>query len=309
MNRTDLQMVRADAHRGPRPRTRLPAHCRPGARPGEAVFALQRTLRALGLHSVCEEARCPNRNRCFARGSVTFMLMGPVCTRTCRFCNVATGRPERLDPEEPERIARAVAELGLTHAVLTSVNRDDLEDGGASHFVRSIAAIRRARPETIVEVLTPDFQGRPASIDLVAAAAPDVYNHNVETVPRLYRRVRPGARFERSLSVLAEARRLRPRAVVKSGLMVGLGESAAEVVAVLGALRDAGVDSLTLGQYLRPTRRHLPVERYWEPQEFEALAESARGLGFPHVASGPLVRSSYRAGETFDALNGAPHAG
>jgi lipoic acid synthetase len=299
MNRTDLQLARPEGHRGPRPRSRLPAHCRGTAPPGERVHALQRRLRGLGLHSVCEEARCPNRNGCFARGSVTFMLLGAVCTRTCRFCNVATGRPAPPDAQEPERIARAVAELGLRHAVLTSVNRDDLEDGGAAHFARSVAAIRRRPPGAIVEVLTPDFAGRQASIDRVADARPDVYNHNVETVPRLYRSVRPGSSYARSLALLA---RVAGRAASKSGLMLGLGERRDEVLAVLSDLREAGVECVTLGQYLRPTLRHLPVERYLEPAEFDELAAGARELGFGSVASGPLVRSSYFAEASFEEL-------
>ncbi len=305
MNRTDLQMARAAAHRGPRPRVRLPAHCRSGVGSGEAVHRLQRGLRRLRLHSVCEEARCPNRNHCFSRGTVTFMLLGPVCTRTCRFCNVATGRPSRVDPDEPRRIAQAVAALGLAHAVLTSVNRDDLRDGGAAHFARAIAAIRRATPAVIVEVLTPDFAGRAASIDLVADARPDVYNHNLETVPRLYRTVRPGASYARSLELLG---RVGGRAATKSGLMLGLGERRDEVLGVLRDLREAGVQCLTLGQYLRPTLRHLPVERYLDPAEFDELALRARDLGFTSVASGPLVRSSFHAEASFRALEKNRHA-
>jgi lipoic acid synthetase len=267
------------------------------------VPEIQRLLRRAGLHSVCEAARCPNRSECWARGHVTFMLLGSICTRACRFCAVPTGRPPaRPDPDEPEQVARAAADLGLAHVVLTSVNRDDLPDGGAGHFAAVVEAIRVRRPETSVEVLTPDFQGDLRAVGTLCAARPDVYNHNVETIPRLYRRVRPGARFERSLAVLAEARRLRPDAVVKSGLMLGLGEEFEEVVAVLQSLREAGVDSLTVGQYLRPTRDHLPVERYWEPAEFDELGDRARALGFPRVACGPLIRSSYQAEESYEAL-------
>ncbi len=278
---------------------RLPPHCiRPPRRVPEAA-EIRRMLRSRRLHSVCEEARCPNRAECWSRRAVTFMLLGDVCTRACRFCAVATGKPPAgPDPLEPDQVARAAAELGLRHVVLTSVNRDDLADGGAGHFAATIAAIRRRRPEATVEVLTPDFRGDPEAVAIVCAAAPQVYNHNVETVPRLYRRVRPGARFERSLQVLAEARRLLPRGFVKSGLMVGLGERFEEGVEVLEALRASGVDLVTIGQYLRPTRHHLEVERYWEPEEFDALAERGRALGFFHVASGPLIRSSYNAEET-----------
>jgi lipoic acid synthetase len=250
---------------------------------------------------VCEEARCPNRSTCWERGHVTFMLLGDVCTRACRFCAVATGLPSSPpDPAEPAKVAQAAAELGLSHVVLTSVNRDDLADGGAVQFAGTIRAIRALRPETTVEVLTPDFQGDLGAVAIVCGAAPDVYNHNVETVPRLHRRVRPGARFARSLTVLAGAKAILPSAIVKSGLMVGLGEERAEVIDVLRSLRDAGVDSVTIGQYLRPSRRHLEVERYWEPAEFDDLAAEARRLGFLHVASGPLIRSSYNAEETLE---------
>jgi lipoic acid synthetase len=293
-----MHVETARGERAARP-GRLPAHCvRPPRRSPELV-EIQKLLRRDGLHSVCEEARCPNRGACWSRRHVTFMLLGAVCTRACRFCAVATGRPSSPpDPGEPGRVARAARRLGLEHVVLTSVNRDDLPDGGAAHFAACVRAIRASRPQATVEVLTPDFQGDAAAVATVCDAAPDVYNHNVETVPRLHRRVRPGARFERSLAVLAQARRRLPRGVVKSGLMLGLGETRDEVVEVLARLRGAGVDAATLGQYLQPTRAHLPVERYLEPGEFDALAEEARRLGFAHVASGPLVRSSYNAEET-----------
>lgn len=282
---------------------RLPPHCRRSPRRPPEVQTLERMLRGLGLYSVCEEARCPNRNGCWSRRAVTFMLLGDVCTRACRFCAVATGRPPRgPDPLEPGNVARAALKLELAHVVLTSVDRDELPDGGAGQFAATVRAIRDARPQATVEVLTPDFRGDLAAVCTVCEAQPDVYNHNVETVPRLYRHVRPGARFERSLSVLSEARRRRPASVVKSGLMVGLGENFAEVVEVLGQLHAAGVDSVTIGQYLRPSRHHLPVARYWEPEEFDAVAEAARALGIAHVASGPLVRSSYHAEENFRAL-------
>lgn len=275
---------------------RLPPHCVRAPESSPAVPRIARRLRELGLHSVCEEARCPNRSHCWTRGHVTFMLLGDVCTRACRFCAVATGRPAAgPDPGEPEQVARASAELGARHVVLTSVNRDDLSDGGAGHFSACIRAIRAARPEASVEVLTPDFQGAAEAVRTVCDAAPDVFNHNVETVPRLYRQVRPGARFERSCAVLAEA--ARTGVVVKSGLMLGLGETDDEVVDVLRALRTSGVDIVTIGQYLRPSRHHLPVERYRDPGEFDGLAEVARALGFLHVASGPLVRSSFHADE------------
>jgi len=281
---------------------RLPPHCIPerGARPSVAVPRIERMLRSAGLHSVCEEARCPNRSRCWERRHVTFMLMGDVCTRACRFCAVSTGLPPAPpDPREPERVAEAARSLGLDHVVLTSVNRDDLPDGGASHFAACLRALRASRPEASVEVLTPDFQGDPDAVATVCEAAPDVYNHNVETVPRLYRRVRPGASMQRSLAVLSQAARRGRGAVVKSGFMLGLGEDEGEVLGLLAALREAGVESVTIGQYLRPSRAHLPVERYWAPEEFDALAAQARALGFADVACGPLVRSSYNADETY----------
>jgi lipoic acid synthetase len=282
---------------------RLPSHCVPPRRlPGAALHEVEGSLRMDGLRSVCEEARCPNRGECWSRRAVTFMLLGDVCTRACRFCAVRSGRPPAgPDPLEPQRVARAAARLGLAHVVLTSVNRDDLVDGGALHFAHTVRALRAVRRETTVEVLTPDFRGQLDSVHRVCDAEPDVYNHNVETVPRLYARVRPGARFERSLRVLAEAKRQRPEGLVKSGLMVGLGECFDEVGEALRALREVGVDTVTVGQYLRPTRHHLPVERYWQPEEFEALAEAGRGLGFLHVACAPLVRSSYNADETLRA--------
>jgi lipoic acid synthetase len=230
------------------------------------------------------------------------MLLGDVCTRACRFCAVTKGNPSPPDPAESGRVARATAELSLFHVVLTSVNRDDLPDGGSEQFARTILAIREAGAEAAVEVLTPDFRGDLSAVSAVCGAEPDVYNHNVETVPRLYRRVRPGADFQRSLQVLAAAKRLRPDSIVKSGLMVGLGETIDEVVEVLRALRSVGVDSVTVGQYLRPSRYHLEVERYWEPREFQEIAAEGRALGLPHVASGPLIRSSYNAGETLNAI-------
>jgi lipoic acid synthetase len=305
MNRSDLQIRAAAGAPLSRPRRRLPQHCRADARPGPAVRALQRTLRTHKLETVCEQARCPNLNRCFASGTATFMILGAVCTRTCRFCNVTTGRPGAVDRDEPERIARAVAEFGLRHAVITSVNRDDLPDGGAGHFVATIDAIRRRLPSVSVEVLTPDFQGECDAIDAVADAQPDVFNHNVETVPRLYRDVRPGARYTRSLSLLRGVKRRHPELVTKSGLMLGLGEERAEVLEVLRDLRSSGVDAVTLGQYLRPTLRHLEVARYLEPEEFDALGADARDLGFRHVASGPLVRSSFHADDAFEVLSAA----
>lgn len=264
---------------------------------------MQRMLRELKLVTVCEEARCPNRNQCFAEGTATFMLLGAVCTRTCRFCNVKTGRPDALDAGEPARVGAAVKRLALRHAVVTSVNRDDLQDGGSAQFVEAISAIRKAAPQTTIEVLTPDFQGDETAIDRVAEAEPEIYNHNLETVPRLYRDVRPGARYDRSLALLARVKTRVPQLLSKSGLMLGLGESTLEVKDVMRDLRAVAVDCLSLGQYLRPTLRHLPVARYLDPEEFDALADFGRDLGFRHVASGPLVRSSFRAADLAPLLH------
>jgi lipoic acid synthetase len=282
---------------------RLPPECVRPQGDRAQLRRLERIMRGLGLHTVCEEARCPNRSECWPRRAVTFMLLGNLCTRACRFCAVTSGNPLPPDPEEPRRVARAAAELSLSHVVLTSVSRDDLADGGSEQFARTTLAIREVGAAATVEVLTPDFRGDLSAVSTVCGAEPDVFNHNVETVPRLYPRVRPGADFQRSLEVLAEAKRLRPEAIVKSGLMVGLGEEMDEVVEVLRALRSVGVDSATVGQYLRPSRNHLEVERYWEPREFREIAAEGRALGLPHLASGPLVRSSYDAGEILGAIH------
>jgi lipoic acid synthetase len=236
------------------------------------------------------------------------MVLGTVCTRACAFCNVDTGKPNAIDSEEPERLAQAVAELGLRHVVVTSVDRDDLADGGAAHFVSCIEAIRRATPNTTIEVLTPDFRHKEGAIECVAAAAPDVYNHNVETIPRLYRRIRPGASFEHSVDLLRRAKHTQPRSFTKSGLMVGLGEEHAEVLEVMDALRAADVDFLTIGQYLRPTPRHAEVARYVEPDEFETYRAEGAARGFLLVSASPLTRSSYHADEDFQVLRRARNA-
>jgi lipoic acid synthetase len=263
----------------------------------EEVNAMIRRLR---LVTVCEEARCPNIHECWAREkTATFMLLGDVCTRHCGFCAVGKGKPGAVDPGEPERVAEAVAELGLAHAVVTSVNRDDLPDGGASHFAETIRAIRRRSPACAVEVLIPDFCGDARALATVLEAGPDVLNHNIETVPRLYRRVRPDAIYDRSLALLSQADAFRTRAGAamrtKSGIMAGLGESSAEIVSTLADLRARGCDIATIGQYLQPYDKRLPVEKYYTPEEFDALREEGRRLGFLHVESGPLVRSSYHA--------------
>jgi lipoic acid synthetase len=265
-------------------------------------------LRHSSLHTVCEEARCPNRAHCFNHGTATFLLMGDTCTRACGFCSIQSGRPRPLDPREPEETAERVAELNLTFAVLTSVNRDDLPDGGADHFARTIRAIHRRNPGVGVEVLTPDFQGDLEAVAQVVAAGPAVFNHNTETVPSLYPKVRPSARFDRTLAVLAEAKRLGSALFgsdfrTKSGLMLGLGETEAELMLVLAALVQVGVDILTLGQYLRPTRHQVPVDRYVHPDEFAELGRKAKALGFRTVYAGPLVRSSFNAHEV-SAMDG-----
>ena len=257
--------------------------------------AVARTVHDQNLHTVCLSAACPNLGECWARGTATFMIGGNHCTRRCGFCDVTTARPAPLDPLEPERVAKAVAALGLGFAVITAVARDDLPDGGAAHMAATIRALRRGSPGTGVEVLIPDYKGREEDLRTVLEAGPDVINHNLETVERLQRRVRPAARYERSLGLLKRAAELRPEIVTKSGLMLGLGERDAEVEGALGDLRRAGVALLTIGQYLRPSPSHLPVERFVPPAEFERWAERARALGFRDVASGPLVRSSYHA--------------
>ncbi len=274
--------------------------------PGSAAHAeTARIVRAHGLHTVCEEAGCPNIGECWAKRHATFMIMGDTCTRACAFCNVRTGLPGELDPEEPGKVAAAVRELGLSHVVVTSVDRDDLSDGGAAHFARVIAAIRAATPATTIEVLTPDFLRKTGALAVVVAAGPDVFNHNLETVPRLYLRIRPGARYFHSLRLLQQAKELSPALFTKSGIMVGLGESREEVMQVMDDLRSAGVDFLTIGQYLRPSPRHAAVERFVPPEEFDSLRSIAVAKGFAMVAASPLTRSSYHAAEDFARLKAA----
>ena len=258
---------------------------------------LRRVLRELNLQTVCESARCPNIGECFSRPTATFMIAGTRCTRRCGFCAVDTARPSPLDPAEPARIAEAARRMGLRHVVVTAVARDDLDDGGAGHFAATILALRAQLPSARVEVLTPDFKGEEPPLRTVLEARPDVFNHNVETVPRLNRAVRPQASYRRSIDVLARAKSLSPALVTKSGLMLGLGETRDEVEAVMRDLRAAGCDLLTIGQYLQPTRAHLPVVEYVAPQVFTDYAKVGRTMGFRHVASGPFVRSSYHADE------------
>lgn len=266
------------------------------------LHAMKAQLRESGLHTVCEEARCPNRAHCFKHGTATFLLMGDTCTRSCSFCSVKSGKPRPLNPQEPHETAERVASLGLKFAVLTSVNRDDLLDGGASHFAVTVSAIHQRCPGVGVEVLTPDFKGDMNAVSAVVASNPSVFNHNVETVPSLYPRVRPAANFERSLCVLTHAKqegvkRFGPNFRVKSGMMLGLGETKKELLDSFHALKEAGVDILTLGQYLRPTRHQVPVERYVTPEEFSELGDEAKTMGFRAVYAGPLVRSSFNAHE------------
>jgi len=262
--------------------------------------AVRKVLSDLRLETVCRSAHCPNLHECYGRGTATFMLMGNVCTRHCRFCAVAAGRPAPLANDEPGRIAQAVAALHLRHVVLTSVTRDDLADGGAAHFAATIGEVRR-RSQAIIEVLTPDFLGQADSLAVVLAAGPDIFNHNVETVPRLYPRVRPEADYARSLGVLTRAAR-RGSSRTKSGFMVGLGETLAEVTALMGDLRGAGVEMLTIGQYLRPSQEHLPVERFVPPEEFDRFRQEAEQMGFAAVAAGPFVRSSYNAEQVYKQM-------
>lgn len=262
-------------------------------------------MRRLGLNTVCEEAACPNIGECWAQGHATVMILGSVCTRACSFCNVATGRPDLLDPHEPDHLAEAVAELGLGHVVITSVDRDDLDDGGAAQFARCITRIRETSPGTTIEVLTPDFLRKDGAVETVVEAGPDVFNHNLETVPRLYRPVRPGARYDHSLSLLGRVKQLDPAMFTKSGLMAGLGEETAEVHEVMDDLRAMDVDFLTIGQYLRPTARHIAVDRYVTPEEFDDYREKAFAKGFLMVSASPLTRSSYHAGDDFERLREA----
>lgn len=259
-------------------------------------------IRRYHLNTVCEEASCPNIGECWAKRHATVMILGRVCTRSCRFCDVATGRPDPVDTHEPQRVAEAMAELGLSHVVITSVDRDDLEDGGARHFAQTIRAIREVSPRTTIEVLTPDFLRKEGALEHVVEAGPDVYNHNVETVPRLYADVRPGARYFHSVNLLSRVKALAPHMFTKSGLMVGLGEEKAELYQVMDDFRSAGVDFITIGQYLQPTPDHHDVIRFVPPEEFQEYEKMARGKGFLMVSASPMTRSSYHAGDDFERL-------
>jgi lipoic acid synthetase len=269
------------------------------------IAQTRQILREHALHTVCEEAACPNLAECWAGRHATIMIMGDTCTRACAFCNVRTGLPLALDAHEPERVAQAVAKLGLAHIVITSVDRDDLADGGAAHFASTISAIRAQEPQTTIEVLTPDFLRKDGALETVVAAAPDIYNHNLETVASLYLKIRPGARYFHSIRLLQRVKELAPGMFTKSGIMVGLGEEREEVLQLMDDLRTADVDFLTIGQYLQPTRKHAEVKRFVPPEEFDAYRRVALAKGFLFVAASPLTRSSYHAGEDFARLRAA----
>ncbi|MDP3659371.1 lipoyl synthase [Phenylobacterium sp.] len=274
--------------------------------PGSPGYAATRDIvRAHGLTTVCEEAACPNIGECWDKSHATMMIMGGICTRACAFCNVATGKPDPLDPTEPERVGDAVAKMGLKHVVITSVDRDDLVDGGAEHFAAVVRAIRAAAPATTIEILTPDFLRKDGAAEVVIDSRPDVFNHNLETVPRLYLSIRPGARYYNSLRLLERVKERDPVQFTKSGVMVGLGESKEEVMQVMDDMRSAGVDFITIGQYLQPTRKHAAIDRFVTPEEFHAYEEIARAKGFLMVSASPLTRSSHHAGEDFARLQAA----
>ncbi|MGB0498612.1 MAG: lipoyl synthase [Rubricella sp.] len=294
------------AHRPDNAQPKKPDWIRVKAPTSKGYFETHKVIREHKLVTVCEEAGCPNAGECWAQGHATMMIMGEICTRGCTFCNVATGRPDELDAFEPVRVADAVAKLGLNHVVITSVDRDDLEDGGAEHFARTIRAIRHKCPDTTIEILTPDFlKCAPSALETVVAAKPDVFNHNLETVPGLYHDVRPGARYFHSLRLLQRVKELDPTMFTKSGIMVGLGENRKEVLQVMDDMRSADVDFLTIGQYLQPTPKHHRVDRFVTPDEFRSYEKAAWGKGFLMVSATPLTRSSYHAGDDFARLREA----
>jgi len=293
------------AHRPDTPLLRKPDWIRVKAPVSREYSETRAIVREHGLVTVCEEAGCPNIGECWTKAHATFMIMGDTCTRACSFCNVRTGVPGALDADEPARVADAVDKLKLAHVVITSVDRDDLADGGAEHFAQTIRAIRKARPATTVEILTPDFLRKEGAVEHLMGDPPDVFNHNLETVPRLYLTIRPGARYFTSLRLLQRVKEINPNAFTKSGLMVGLGETREEIMQVMDDLRAANVDFLTIGQYLQPTRKHAAVDRFWTPEEFKALEGIARAKGFLMVSASPLTRSSHHAGEDFERLKAA----
>jgi lipoic acid synthetase len=307
---TTLIDLRAARHpeKQRRPETpilRKPDWIRVKAPTSKGYFETHAIVRERNLHTVCEEAACPNIGECWAKKHATFMIMGDVCTRACAFCNVKTGVPGALDPDEPAKVADAVVQVGLSHVVVTSVDRDDLDDGGAAHFAAVVAAIRDKAPETTIEILVPDFLRKKDAAEIVIDSAPDVFNHNLETVPRLYLPIRPGARYYASLRLLEKAKERASQMFTKSGIMIGLGEARAEVMQVMDDMRAAGVDFITIGQYLQPTRKHAPVDRFVPPDEFKALEALARAKGFLMVSASPLTRSSHHAGEDFARLKAA----
>jgi lipoic acid synthetase len=307
MNLTSESKLRhpEKAHRPDNEVRRKPDWIRVKAPNSRGYEETREIMRGLNLKTVCEEASCPNIGECWTKKHATFMIMGETCTRACAFCNVSTGKPNPLDPFEPARVAAAIGKLGLSHVVITSVDRDDLDDGGAAHFARTIEAVRRTTPNTTIEILTPDFKQKPNAVAVVAAAKPDVFNHNLETVPRLYVSVRPGARYFTSLQLLADVKRIDPTIFTKSGIMVGLGESREEILQVMDDLRAADVDFLTIGQYLQPTPKHASVSHFVTPEDFASLEDVARAKGFLMVSASPLTRSSYHAGDDFIKLRAA----
>lgn len=296
------------AHRPDNPIQRKPAWIRVKAPTAPEYHQTRSLMRQLKLTTVCEEAACPNIGECWAKGHATVMIMGEICTRACAFCNVATGRPNALDPDEPAHVAEMAETLGLNHIVITSVDRDDLPDGGAAHFAAVIRAIRERAPDTTIEILTPDFKGKKGALEVVVEARPDVFNHNLETAPRLYPSIRPGARYFTSLQLLARVKELDPSIFTKSGIMVGLGETADEVYQVMDDLRAADVDFMTIGQYLQPTPKHAAIDRFVPPDEFAQYAKIGKGKGFLLIASTPLTRSSYHADADFAKLRAAREA-
>jgi len=303
MNKTIIPIQLIQEPQQAQPMAGKPAWLKVRAPMSKEYDHIVKMMRDLKLNTVCEEASCPNIGGCWKQGSATFMILGRVCTRTCAFCDVETGKPDEVDPQEAINLAKAVAEIGLKHVVITSVDRDDLKDGGAGHYATVIRELKARQPDVTVEILTPDFQRKPDScLNTIMDAKPDIFNHNLETVPRLYRSIRPGARYFTSLRLLQRAKELDPNVVTKSGIMLGLGEERDEVLQVLDDMREADIDILTMGQYLRPSEKHHPVMKFWTPEEFEDLKYLAEKKGFGMVASGPLVRSSFHADEVFQAL-------
>lgn len=294
------------AHKPDNPIQRKPDWIRVKAPTSKGYNEVKNMMRSKKLHTVCEEASCPNIGECWERKHATFMILGEICTRGCAFCNVATGRPNAVDPMEPENVGISTAQMGARHVVVTSVDRDDLEDGGADQFVKTIAAIREKTPSTTIEILTPDFRDKPMSaVESVVKAKPDVFNHNLETVPRLYPTIRPGARYYHSLRLLDQVKQIDPSIFTKSGIMVGLGETKQEILQVMDDMRSANIDFLTIGQYLQPTPKHAPIERFVTPDEFKEYARIAKTKGFLLVSSSPLTRSSYHADKDFEDLRQA----